>query len=84
MKVAYCFRLEKELGMGINLETNEPCAVYSRMSAEIKKELTDEEKTEQHEAFRKILAYQMGADEQYITPISEGEYIENTDDEEVI
>lgn len=81
MRVYYCFRLGKELDLGEDVETGEPCEVYMRVSADTKKEISEEEYKDQHEAFKKVIAYQMEVDENYITPISQEEYSENVDEE---
>ncbi len=81
MRIYYCFRLGKELDLGEDAETGEPCEVYMRVSANTEKEISEEEYKEQHEVLKKVIAYQMEVDEKYITLISQEEYSENVDEE---
>lgn len=81
MRVYYCFRLGKELDLGEDTEAGEPTEVYMRVSADTEKEITEEEYKDQHEALKKVVAYQMEIDEQHITQISEEEYRENIDED---
>lgn len=77
MRVSYCFRLEKELELGEEIDTGEPCEFYMRVSADTEKEIAEEEYKNQHEVLKKMMAYQMGVDEKYITLITEEEYSKN-------
>jgi hypothetical protein len=79
VKIDFCFKMAKELKLGENNETGEPCEVYTKVSITAKKEPSKEKYKTQHEGLRKMLAYESGANEKYIIPISKEEYAENVD-----
>jgi hypothetical protein len=81
MKIMHCFRIEKGAGLGVDSEGN-PCEVYTRVSAEVCKDLTPEELQANQEAFKKLLAFQIGIDENHVTSITRQEYSENVEEEQ--
>lgn len=82
MKARMFYRLENEVGIGVNLETGKPCEAYICVKVDAAKHPTEEGYKELCDGFRKIVANQLDCQPQYVTTISEQEYLENVDDGE--
>lgn len=81
MKLVFCYKLSKEIGLGYDEEGN-PCETYSAVKLDVKNLPTEEDYKKAHKSFAKVLANQLSTEEKYIIPISKEEYLENTEDGE--
>lgn len=79
----FCYRIEAGAGLGINLETGEPCAIYTQATLPNDRQLTAEEyATVQRDTVR-VIVDALGIDPKHVTPITEAEYdAEMAEDEE--
>lgn len=78
----FCYRVEKEAGLGINNETQEPCAIYAEAKLPNDRELTPDEYQAVHKDTIGVIVTYFGVDAKHITPISQEEYDANVDPEE--
>lgn len=78
----FCYRVEKEAGLGIDHETKEPCAVYAEAKMPNDRELTPDEYQAAHKDAIGVIAKYLGVDAKHVTPISQEEYDANVDPEE--
>jgi len=81
MKIKMFYRLEKEVGVGIDFETLEPVGAYTCVSVSVKNVPTSEQYKELGESMKALVANQLDCDPKYIIPVTEEEYVENTDEE---
>ena len=81
-KVALYYSVSEKAGMAYDIKTSDNCKAYMKVEVNSNKDLSEKSYVELGEAFKELISNKFEVDKEYLTLVSEKEYLINTDDED--